>query len=100
MQLKEMFDKISGSYDGVMERLLSEERVIKFLGKFVNSPEYDNIVKAYDEKNYEDLFLHSHSLKGVALNLGLSKLGKSASELCDSVRHGPPEGIFPAFMKK
>ena len=90
MTLKECFDNLQADYTGVMGRLMSEERVIRFLGKFVEEPSFGVLVEALESKNYEEAFRASHNLKGVCQNLGISKLGEVSSELCEELRNGEP----------
>ena len=100
MDIKEMYVAVGGDYNDAMGRLMKEERLAKFLGMFVNSVEYDNMIKAYEDKDYERLFRESHSLKGMAANLSLNRLFDSVSAVCESVRHGPPEEDISALVEK
>lgn len=91
MDVKEFYLVTSGDYEGTMSRLMTEERIMKYLRKFKDSTEYADMVKAIEAKDWELGFRGSHSLKGMCANLGLSKLQNSASELCETMRHGAPE---------
>ena len=50
-----------------------------------------HMIKALEEKNYEQAFTHIHNLKGLAMNLGLTPLLVPAQELCEELRDGEPE---------
>ena len=80
------FDKVGGSYDEVMSRLLKKERIQKYLTKFLSSTEYTDLKEALAAQNIEPAFRASHSLKGVCANLGLGTLMNSSSELCEALR--------------
>lgn len=100
MTLQEFYEQVGGSYDNVMGRLMSEERIVKYLGKFLSCTDYDEMVKAFAEKRYRDAFLHSHTLKGTALNLGLDRLASAASDLCELVRSSDPESVPPVMLQR
>lgn len=91
MTLQECYESMEADYDGVMGRLMKEERVERFLGKFLQEPMYDILKDALDAENYEEAFRASHNMKGVCQNLGISRLAESSSELCETMRHGAPE---------
>ena len=44
-----------------------------------------------EEKNYEEAFRASHTIKGICQNLGFTKLGNSSSVLTDKLRDGGSE---------
>lgn len=52
-----------------------------------------------NEGDYESAFRAAHTLKGVALNLGLGRLAKSSSELTEALRAGREnEAVQPLFL--
>lgn len=91
MTVKEFYYAIGSSYDQAIGRLLSEERIKKFLGKFVEKDEFVPINNFFEAKSYEEAFRAVHSLKGMALNLELGPVAESSSALCEEVRHGKPD---------
>ena len=91
MTLQEFYESINGDYKGTVMRMMNREAMVtKFLGKFLATTDYDDMEQALDAGDYETAFRASHNLKGMALNLGLTKLGNSGSALCDTMRHGAP----------
>ncbi len=90
MTLQECYESMGADYQGVMGRLMKEERVLKFLKKAVDSDMVTWISNSLEEKNYEEAFRAAHSLKGVCQNLGLTVLEKSSSELTEALRNGEP----------
>ena len=90
MNLQELYEKLEGDYAGTLSRLMKEERIAKYLGKFINDTVYSELMKNLEENDFAEAFRNSHTLKGVALNLGISRLAASSSELCESLRNGPP----------
>ena len=92
MELNNFFEEVGGSYNEVISRLGKDERIVKYLIRFVESDPMSDFDRALGENNIEDAFRALHSIKGMCLNLGLGALGKSSSELCEEYRHGAPEG--------
>ena len=78
MTVQECYEALGEDFNDVLSRLMKPELVKRFLEK------------ALAEKRYEDAFRYAHNMKGVGLNLGLSKFQKSSDVLCESLRHGEP----------
>jgi HPt (histidine-containing phosphotransfer) domain-containing protein len=90
MTVKECYDQFGGDYDGVSRRLMSDDRILKFLIKFKDMPDFQQMMDALSQEDYELAFRMSHNLKGVGLNLGLTGLQKESHDLCESLRGGKP----------
>lgn len=88
MDYKDFFEKVGGDYDEVMSRLMKEERIGKYLARFPESADYAETKTALAEENWENAFRGTHTLKGVAANLGLENFRKASSELCETMRPG------------
>ena len=58
----------------------------KFVRKFASDPTYSTLVSSFDSGDMETAFRMAHTLKGVCLNLGFTKLLTSASELTEALR--------------
>lgn len=86
MDLKECFNAFGGNYNGVMGRLLTEERVKKFLLMFLNDPSFNELETAMENKDYDSAFRAAHTLKGICANLGIEKLGEVSSEITEALR--------------
>ena len=91
MSLQECYATFGGDYEGVIGRLRSEKMVKKFAIKFLSDSSYELLLKSMDEKNYEEAFRASHTIKGICQNLGFTKLGNSSSVLTDKLRDGGSE---------
>lgn len=92
MDLRQCYDTFSGDYDGVMGRLLSEERVKKFLRMFVCDESFSTLCSALESGDYETAFRAAHTLKGTCANLGITALQNSASEITEALRGGVNNG--------
>lgn len=91
MTLQEFYESISGDYEGVRTRLIKDDRIIKYLKKFRDSEDYQNMIKGLEDGDYEIVFRMSHNLKGMSLNLGLTDLQETSHALCEATRHGKPD---------
>ena len=100
MTLREFYEGIEGSYDEAIKRLMNEKLMLKYLGKFAASGDYAAMMEAVAAGDWEAAFRHSHNLKGVCLNLGLGRLARSASTLCDSLRGGAPAGDVSGLVSQ
>lgn len=98
--VKEFYESIGGNYDEVLSRLMKEERIIKYLTKFIDADEFADFENALSNENYEEAFRLIHNIKGVSLNLGLAPLSKIASDLCEEYRHGKPEKDVSEMIKE
>lgn len=90
MTVSECYALIGGDYQDVFSRLMKDERILKYLTKFLDDREIDRLSPALAEGAWEEAFRITHNLKGVSLNLGLTPLAVSASALCEELRGGKP----------
>ena len=86
MKAEMFYAAVEGDWQDVMGRLMKEERVLKFLRRFAAGTEMKDLEDALAQENWEAAFRASHTLKGVAANLGLTQLYKKSSELCEELR--------------
>lgn len=86
MTVRECYNKMGADYEGVMSRLGKEERVQRFLIKFLDDQSYALLCSSLKERNMEEAFRAAHSLKGVSLNLSLTNLYVPASRLSDRLK--------------
>lgn len=90
MTVQECYAAVGGNYTEAKERLMKEERILKYLRMFVAGGEMAALEKALAEEKYEDAFLHVHNMKGMSLNLALTQLANVSSVLCEALRGGKP----------
>lgn len=91
MTIEQFYAVTGGNYSEVLGRIGKEERVKKYLLRFPDTDELIQMNECISAENWPEAFRHIHSLKGMALTLGLSRLAGSGSELCETMRHGAPE---------
>lgn len=90
MTLQEFYARVGGDYNATLSRLPSEALVKKFILKYPGDPSFAQLKDALAAQDWELAFRASHTLKGVAQNLGMDRLYKAAAALCDAVRGPKP----------
>lgn len=98
MTVQELYNTLGEDYNEIFDRIGNDKWIEKYLKKFTAEDYVAELGTAIAEEKWEELFKASHSLKGLALNLGLSKLADASTKLCETVRHGAPEvDVVPLF---
>lgn len=90
MTLQECYEKMGANYDEVKRHLLKDERIQKILLLFLKDPSYNSLKTAMESGDRETAFRAAHTLKGISLNLGLTALQHSSSDLSEALRNDPP----------
>lgn len=88
MTLEECYTQFEGDYNGTMERLLTEKRIRKYLAEFLEDRDFADLEAGMKNGDDQMAFMAAHTLKGLALNLGMSALAKSSSDLTEALRGG------------
>lgn len=86
MTLQECYAKLGGDYEGTLGRLCSEKLVEKFALKFLADDSYSLLEESIQVGHYSDAFRAAHTLKGVSLNLGFTKLYEVSDVLTEALR--------------
>ena len=86
MTLKECYKAIGGDYEGVVSRLVTEARVNKFLTMFLQDASFKVLCDSMEMRDAEEAFRAAHTLKGVCLSLGFTRLGESSHNLTEALR--------------
>ncbi len=86
MTVKECYEEAGGNYEDVMSRLRTDDRVIRFLGKVADDGSFALLSQSLEARNMEDAFRAAHTLKGVCLNLSLTRLYNSSAQLTEALR--------------
>lgn len=102
MTLKECYEQLQGDYEGTLGRLCSAKLVEKFALKFLTDGSYALLEDSMSKGNYTEAFRAAHTLKGVGLNLGFTKLYEVSEELTEALRDGkqPENGELFENVKK
>lgn len=86
MTIQECYAQLGGSYEDVITRLPSQRLVEKFVGRFPNDDSYATLCAAMAQQDRGEAFRAAHTLKGVAANLGFTRLMNSANRLTEALR--------------
>lgn len=91
MTLDEFYKSVGGSLEETLRRLPSERLIVKYLGLFESDDSYSRLCDEVAAHSAKGIFEASHSLKGVAANLGLENLRAAASDICENCRDKEPD---------
>ncbi len=86
MNVKEFYDVIDGDYESVMARFPSEEFAKKFLVKFLSDPAFELLRSSVAENNISEAFRASHTLKGLCLTFGFTRLYEVNDVILEALR--------------
>lgn len=87
MTVKECYETMGADYNDVLSRLRTDERIARFLLKVLDDGSFALLTKSLEEKNVEEAFRAAHTIKGVCMNLSLSKLYASSVQLTETLRN-------------
>ncbi len=88
MDIKECYKAFGGDFEDVKNRLMTPERITKFVKKFPTDPNYDNLCKALEAGDAKEAFRAAHTLKGLCQNLSFTPLYKPSCDMADELRGG------------
>ena len=88
MNTQTFYEKIGGNYADTMSRLMTEERILRFVRKFPADGSFNALKDALAKSSQEEAFRAAHTLKGVAQNLGFTALYERASAVTEVLRGG------------
>lgn len=98
MSIREFYEQLGEDYDEVLRRMMGKESfAAMLLRSFLQDQTYGNLSQAMHGGSTEDIFEQSHTLKGVAANLGLKPLYDKTAVLVELTRAGILEGADEAF---
>ena len=93
---------MGGDYAEVLDRLVCQERIEKYMVKFLMDPTYQTLCEVKRAGDDTAVFLNIHTLKGVSNNLGFGNLYRASYEMTQAVRGGVPlkdERLFDAVTE-
>lgn len=88
MSLESFYASAQGNLDDVRGRMLTDERVLKFVNLFLQDTSYDDLEHGLETGDLELAFRSSHTLRGLAENMGFPALFESAKDLTEALRPG------------
>lgn len=100
MTVKDCYGKMNGSYDEIISRLMSDDRIKKFLFKFLNGDNFSQLSDAMEAKNYEEAFKAVHTLKGVSANMAFTSLTQGCEKLTEDLRGGQASEAAQTYFEE
>lgn len=99
MTVKEAYEQLGGNYEDMRYRV-DEKMLLRLIGMLLRDPNYADLCTALEQDDYDTAFRGAHTLKGVALNMGLTPLAAKASALTETLRDREENAaIEPAFAE-
>ncbi len=90
MTAKEIYLNLDEDYSEVLSRLVNDERITKYLKKFIVEDYTKKMKDALAVMDWSEAFCMAHSLKGMGMNMGMTKLYTGCDVLCEALRNGEP----------
>ena len=84
--MEHCYEEMGADYAEAIRRIGSDERIRKYLGILRRDDSMNVLRRALLEGDTDAAFRAAHTIKGSALNLGLSPLADSSSRLTDALR--------------
>lgn len=88
MTVRDCYQALGGSYEDVLSRFRTEDRIKKYIFKFLNDQSFQSLERALAVGGMEDAFRAAHTLKGVVQNLGFDRLAESTHLITEALRAG------------
>ena len=100
MKLDEFFRCVGGDYGEAKARFQNDERIVRFLNMFPGDDSMQNLKNAMNAGDTTTAFRAVHTLKGVALNLGLGSLAHASSQMTEALRGQDPmpKSVQPLYV--
>lgn len=95
---REFYEKSGVDYDALLQRMMGKEALVeKYLRIFMADPTYSELEQAMLAQDLETVGFKAHTLKGIALNLNLEKLGVLCMDMVSSIRNGDTPKLESQF---
>lgn len=101
MTIEECYVAMGGDYSDVASRLRTDERIARFLIRILDDKNMELLCSCIEEKNLPEAFRAAHTLKGICMNLSLSRLNASVAAITEVLRGREEYGddILPLLDK-
>lgn len=93
-ELKSRLEACGADVDLTVKRFMGNEGLyLKFLGKFLDDKNFEGLKESIPAGQYEEAFRYAHTLKGVAVNLGINPVHDLADQIVEALRGKAPEEV-------
>ncbi|MDE6060227.1 MAG: Hpt domain-containing protein [Clostridia bacterium] len=86
MNIQECYAAMGGDYDDVVSRLRTDDRIARFLVKILDDKNMEALCQHLEERNLPEAFRAAHTMKGICMNLSLTKLNTSVASITEMLR--------------
>ncbi|MCR4704972.1 MAG: hypothetical protein K5641_02795 [Lachnospiraceae bacterium] len=86
MTVREVYSELGGNYDEIMSRIPDDAFVEKYLKKFAGVDYAAQVDAVATSDSAEEIFKMAHGIKGMGLNLSLTKTVDISEEICTLLR--------------
>lgn len=86
MSLEVCYAAIGGDLEGVRGRLLTDERITKFVGIFMEDTSFQTLIDSLESGAMDEAFRAAHTMKGISRDLGFTPLFEASDKLADALR--------------
>ena len=93
MNVKQFYLDINGNYQGALSIMMNDMLIERMIRKFMGDNSCKQIVSCYQEGKLHDVFVLSHTLKGVAGNLSLTPLYEISCVITEATRNNDQADI-------
>lgn len=94
---KSRLEECGADVKETLRRFMGNENMyMKFLKKFPDDPNYQNLGSSLEKGDYEEAFKYAHTLKGVSANLGIVPVQTAVSGLVEELRGRKNEEVDAA----
>ena len=97
MTIEESYQAMGADYEDVSHRIPNAAMVKKFALKFLDDKSMEQLTAALQASEVEDAFRAAHTLKGLCLTLGFTRLAKPSIELTEFLRGRRMDGYEPLY---
>lgn len=98
MTIKDLFTEVGTDIAVVMSRFGGNEPLLnRFIKKFPEDPSFAELKESIGTVNYEAIERSAHTLKGVAANLGFSRLSGKSANIVYAVRQQEYDSLEKLF---
>ena len=99
MTIEQCYADMGADYNDVSHRIPNAALIKKFALKFLDDQSMEQLTAALKEGDVETAFRAAHTLKGLCLTLGFSKLAKPAIELTELLRGRRMDGYESLYQE-
>ena len=86
MNIQECYAAMGGDYNDVVSRLRTDDRIARFLVRILDDKNMEALRKNIEERNLPEAFRAAHTMKGICMNLSLTKLNTSVASITEMLR--------------